>query len=122
MRSVRPTALARAPGPTRCPRRGPQPALLAGLTAHAGNGQRSFTPNGPGACPQDRLFAQLPQAPRLCATNGRSDRQFTIVVRIKDAPNDAEYFQRLGSLVFALYEHRSPIEVFSASMSRAFAA
>jgi len=36
---------------------------MARLTAYAGNGLRSFTPNGRGACPQDRLFAQLPQAP-----------------------------------------------------------
>ena len=38
-------------------------SVLAGLTAHAGNRLKPFTPNGPGACPQDRLFARLPHAP-----------------------------------------------------------
>ena len=47
-------------------------SVLAGLTAHAGNRLKSFTPNGPGACPQDRLFARLPQPPVGSKGRGKS--------------------------------------------------
>ncbi len=47
-------------------------SVLAGLTAHAGNRLKSFTPNGPGAYPQGRLFARLPHAPAGSKGRGKT--------------------------------------------------